>query len=151
MESHALARRHHPNATEPGPKLQDWSLLVIAGILFVSPWVLGTGIQTPSSWNAWIVGVGFIPFTGRVLLPPPGAYAARGTNDGRQLVWWQSLVDTCKYSHVAKEEIVVGVWLVVSPWVLGFAGINSPALTAWAAGVLVLVLGLWKLRALRGE
>ncbi len=71
----ALAQTPDHNAMEAQPKWQDWSILTLAGILFISPWIFGTTTQILSSWNAWIVGIAFIPLTGRIFAPPPGEYA----------------------------------------------------------------------------
>lgn len=34
-------------------------------------------------------------------------------------------------------NVVIGLWLVASPWALGFADERAPALTAWALGAAV--------------
>ena len=33
---------------------QDWANLVLAVLLFVSPWVLAFTVEQYASWNAWI-------------------------------------------------------------------------------------------------
>ena len=65
--------------------------------------------------------------------------------------WWQRILDTCKLSHIAKEEIVVGAWLFVAPWILGFAAMGAAAWTARIAGIVIVVLAVWKLRELPGR
>ena len=150
IQAHAQAHEH--NATKPQPKWQDWSLVVVAGILFLSPWLFRTATQTPSSWNAWIVGIGFIPFTVRAaFLLPPGGYAKKSAHKELRIAWWQRVSDSCKLSHIAREEIVVGAWLFVAPWILGFAAIGAAAWTAWIVGIVIVVLAVWKLWELRGE
>jgi heme/copper-type cytochrome/quinol oxidase subunit 3 len=42
-------------------------------------------------------------------------------------------------------EAVLGLWLAVSPWVLGFSALQSATVTAVATGVVILVLALWVL------
>ena len=97
------------------------------------------------------IQIGFIPFTLRIFAPPPGTYANRYTQEGIRIAWWQRVLDTCKLSHIAKEELVVGMWLLVAPWILCFAAIATAAWTAWIVGIVIVVLAVWKLRELRGQ
>ena len=147
IQTHAQTYEHH--AMKPQPKWQDGSILILAGILFMSPWLFGTISQTSSSWNAWIVAIGFVPFTVRIFAPPPGAYANKCATEGVRIAWWQKVLDSCAFSHTAKEELVVGAWLLVAPWVLGFAALEAAAWTAWIIGSLILVLAVWKLQEFR--
>jgi hypothetical protein len=39
--------------------------------------------------------------------------------------------------------IIVGIWVAVSPWVLGFASISSALWSNLITGMLSLVAGLW--------
>lgn len=110
------AQTHERNAMKAQPKWQDWSLLVVAGILFISPWLFGTANQTSSSRNAWIVALGFVAFALRTtFFLPPGGYANKCAHEGGRIAWWQMILDTCKLSRIAKEELVVGAWLLVAP------------------------------------
>ncbi len=145
------AQTHEHSGMKPQPKWQDGSILVLAGILFISPWIFGTATQTASSWNAWIVGIGFVPFLLRTFAPPPGAYASKCAHEGSHIAWWQKILDSCALSHIAKEELVVGAWLLVAPWILGFAAIGPAAWTAWIIGSLIVVLTIWKLQELRNQ
>jgi hypothetical protein len=50
------------------------------------------------------------------------------------------------FAFQAWEEWVsglLGAWLVISPWVLGFAGSSTPVLTHVAVGVAAIVLAIW--------
>lgn len=126
------AQTHQYNAMKPQPKWQDWIILLVAGILFISPWVFGTATQTFGAWNAWIVSIGFVPLTLRTtFFLPPGGYANKCTHEGGRTAWWQRILDTCKLSHIAKEEIVVGAWLFVAPWILGFAAMGAASAHCW--------------------
>ncbi len=42
-------------------------------------------------------------------------------------------------------NVVAGLWLIASPWVLGVAQIQSAAWTAWVLGVLIAIAALWAL------
>ena len=147
--THAETREQ--NAMQAQPRWQDGGILILVGLLFLSPWIFGTITQTLSSWNAWIVGIGFVPITFRIFAPPPGAYANKCTHEGVRIAWWQKVVDSCHLSHIAKEELVVGGWVLVAPWILGFASNGAAAWTSWMIGLLVVVLAAWKLRELRGQ
>ena len=39
----------------------------------------------------------------------------------------------------------LGIWLAVSPWILGFAEVNLAMWNAVAAGVVVIMLALWNM------
>jgi hypothetical protein len=95
----------------------------IAGAgLFLSPWLFGFSDQQAASWNAWIGG----------LLVAIVAVAAVA-----QLETWEEWVN-----------LAIGLWLIVSPWVLGFTGIVNAFWCALLAGLVVAVLAaveLWLL------
>ena len=42
-------------------------------------------------------------------------------------------------------EGVLGLWLIVSPWALGFAALNGARLAAVVTGIAIAVLALWTL------
>lgn len=151
MDIQAHTQTHERHAVKPQPKWQDWSILFLGGILLITPWIFGTTSQIFSSWNAWIVSIGLGVLTWRTLLPPPGGYALKYAQEGIRIAWWQRVLDTCKLSHIAKEQIVVGAWMLIAPWILGFATIGSAAWPAWVAGIAIIVLAVWKLRELRGQ
>jgi SPW repeat-containing protein len=79
-------------------KLCDVANLVLGAILFVSPWIFGfdAGI---ASRNAMIVGIVMAVLAVAAL----AAFA----------VWEEWL------------NLVVGLWAVISPWVLGFQGTTA--------------------------
>ncbi len=96
--------------------------LLLGIVLFMSPWSLGYTDQHTIAWNAWLCG-GFV--AGIVLL------ALTETWD------WE------EYSNLA-----VGVWIMVSPWALGFATMTAAMWTHLGIGFLVTALsglGLWRL------
>ncbi len=145
------AQTHMNDLMKPQPKWQDWSIVLLGGILFISPWIFRTTLQTSSSWNAWIIGIGLGFLTWRTLLPPPGAYANQCEHEGHRMSWWQMVINSCKLSHIAKEEIVVAAWLLIAPSILGFAASGIAAWTAWLMGAFIMVLAVWKLRSLKGQ
>ena len=143
ISAHMPTREQH--LMTPQPMWQDWGNLVIAAMLFVSPWLLGTVVRTVASWNAWVVSAGMVFFTVRTLLPPPGAYTEHHARVGGRLAWWQKIIDGCAYVHIAREQLVVGAWLLVAPSILRFASVGAAAWPAWAAGAATVILAGWKL------
>lgn len=101
---------------------QDSVNLILGLWLIISPWVLGfTGIGA-AMWNAVVFGVVI------------AAMALAALTTFRD---WEEWVD-----------VLIGAWLAISPWVLGFAiGTEGSALTGnfVVAGLLVLALSAWSL------
>ncbi len=75
---------------------QDWGNFAIGMWLFMSPWFLGYSMETSAVWNSMVAGA---------LIVVLSSFAA--------------LVH-----QVAEEWVTMafGVWLMASPWVLGFSG-----------------------------
>ena len=42
-----------------------------------------------------------------------------------------------------KIEVIVGIWILVSPWILGFSSLAPALWNSVAVGALVTLLGLW--------
>jgi SPW repeat len=99
-------------------KLCDVANLILGAFLFFSPWIFGfqTGAE---SQNAWISGI----IIAVLAIAALAAFA----------VWEEWL------------NLIVGLWVAVSPWVLGFQG--TTAMTVHLiVGLLVAVLAaieLW--------
>ncbi len=128
---------------------RDWVMLVLAVWLFVSPWVLrfafgmaaeatgqaAAGATAPpvmpvanltaAAWNAWIVGI---------------VIAALAIWAIAMYAEWQDWLTG-----------LLGLWLIVAPWVLKF---SAAAIATWdhvIVGILVVVLAAWELWAVRHE
>lgn len=103
---------------------EDWINLVIGVWLFLSPWILGyIATRNAASWNAFIVGGAFVVFTVWALsIPKP----------------WEEWINA-----------LLGLWLVISPWVLGFAGSMTAMWNALICGAIVLVISLEATRSSR--
>jgi len=96
---------------------------VIGLLLFLSPWFFSTA-GAASSWDAWIIGI--VTVIVAVWDSPywmPGRFELASQ--------WVSLV--------------LGVWLVIAPWVLGFAAVTAAAWTAWILGLLLVIASVWVL------
>jgi SPW repeat len=103
---------------------ESWqdSVNVVLGVwLILSPWILGFAASQAAMWNAVVVGVVI-------------AAAALGALFSFQK--WEEWAD-----------MAFGVWLVISPWVLGFAATLATA--TWnfvVVGLLTVALAAWSLR-----
>src|SRR5437660_3399629 len=99
--------------------LTDVVNLVLGVWLFLSPWILGFDPETAASWNAWLSGIVIAVLSIAAL----AAFAE-----------WEEWLN-----------LVAGLWAIVSPWVLGFAG--TTAMTVHVViGVIVAALAaaeLW--------
>src|ERR1700761_8063120 len=88
-------------------RLQDGINLVLAACLFLSPWVLGfMGVQVAAR-TAWISAVVI------------GALAIAAIVAFTEWEEWLNLA--------------LGVWVILAPWILGFAGVTH---AVWAFVVL---------------
>ncbi len=100
---------------------QDQLMVVIGVWLLISPWVLTYPPDSIPAVNAWFSGV---------LISLLAAF---------------DLVKT--YVWAVLLNIVVGVWVTVSPWVVDT--LRDPAMT-WSlviSGIATIVLGTWELRS----
>ncbi len=116
---------------------RDWVMLALAVWLLVSPWLLGFSAAAPAAgvtasagftmaaWNAWVVGV---------------VVAALAIWAIAMFAEWQDWLTG-----------ILGVWLVVAPWVLGFSAIAAVVWDHVIVGALIVVLAAWELWAVRHE
>lgn len=91
-----------------------------AAFLFVSPWLLGFAGEQAASWNAWISGLVI------------AGLALAAVVDLKEWEEWVNLI--------------LGLWVAVAPWLLGFAAIATAMWTHVAIGVGVAILAaveLW--------
>lgn len=101
-------------------KWQDWVTLVVGIWLFFSPWLLGFHAAMPAaSWNFFVVGIAFVIF------------AAFGLN---LRTAWEEWVN-----------LALGIWMVVSPWVLAFHATVDARDDAVIVGLIVVVMAIWTL------
>lgn len=98
-------------------KPQDWINLVLAVCLFISPWVIGFMAVTMAAWNAWIVAV----ILGVLAIAALSAFAE-----------WEEWLN-----------LIAGLWLIASPWLLGFAAEVNAMWTHVIIGILVAVMSAW--------
>lgn len=98
---------------------QDGVNAVLAAWVLLSPWALGFDGDRTATWNALAVGAALLAVAlGAIFVPQA----------------WENWA-----------EAALGLWLAVSPWVLGFAAMREPMLSAVITGVAVLALAAWTL------
>src|ERR1035437_73335 len=99
---------------------QDWTNVLLACWLVVSPWQMGYLLDEAGTTNACGLGAVLIVF---------------------------NLISVCRLVDEGQEifNILLGIWLICSPYVLGFATDREPAINALAAGVMVVALSVWQI------
>lgn len=98
---------------------QDWATTLVGTYVFLSPWIIqyffpASSATTVVGWSHHVVGL---------------AIVAMGMAALASYQFWEEWVD-----------IVLGVWLIVSPWVLGFTNMAALAWNSVAMGIVVLIL-----------
>ena len=101
---------------------QDWVNLILGAWLVVSPWILSFSGSAAATWNAVIVGVIFALLSLLALL------------ESKPWEEW--------------SELIVAIWLLVSPWALGFSGLST---ATWNAVLVAVVVGALALTAVNQE
>lgn len=97
---------------------QDVANAAIGAWLLVCPWVLGIGDEEfAEAWNAYALG-GAILLVSALALPLPHM--------------WEEIIN-----------VVLGTWLILSPWTLEFSRHFAVAANAVIAGALVVALAAW--------
>lgn len=99
---------------------QDWVALVAGACAVLSPFFVER--ETTATWTMVVLGA-LIVAASAFSLYRPGDVISEG-------------------SHA-----VLGVLLVISPWVMGFADMQGLAWTAWIAGAVTLIVGALALPA----
>lgn len=106
---------------------QDWAAFVLGLWLIASPWIVGFGDLTAAMWNGVLGGIVVAVLAMAAIL---------------QYREWEEWVDG-----------LVGVWFVLSPWILGFAGFAAETATGHLgasinfvlAGLIAMGLSAWSL------
>ncbi len=88
--------------------------LLLAIWLFLSPWLVGFSGLTPAAWAAWLSAIAVAAF----------AIAALSA-----LAEWEEWIN-----------LILGVWLLVSPWLLRISNEHSPTITLSLTGVVIGVI-----------
>jgi len=104
-------------------RLPDKINLGLGAVLFVSPWVLQYTDLSGATENAWLCGV--------IIMGVAGA----GLMTFKPWEQWHS--------------VVLGVWIVAAPLVLGFAAAMVPTAVHIVAGVVLVASAAWEIWQVR--
>jgi hypothetical protein len=96
---------------------RDAATLLLGVWLAISPWALGYMAEATAAWNAYIVGI---------VIAVAAAAAIMAFQQ------WEEWVN-----------VALAVWLIVSPFVLGYAALETVLWNQIVVGVLVGGLALW--------
>ncbi|WP_157937628.1 SPW repeat protein [Oceaniglobus roseus] len=101
---------------------QDWITLLAGLFLVVTPFLLSIPAQEGGS--TWLLTVNFVASGIAAIVLALAALTAF-----RQ---WEEWLD-----------IALGLWLVASPWILGFSDLKNAVWAAVGAGVVIAAMGAW--------
>lgn len=104
---------------------QDVGALLVGVWLFISPWILGFADLGIVAANAWIFGIVV------AILAALAIFAYQQ---------WEEWLNAA-----------IGVWVFISPWVLGAATNVSILWSSLIVGALLLVLALWSVTLEHGH
>ena len=102
---------------------QDWVNLVCAVLLFISPWILAFSGDVLATRAAWISGVVVAIFAVAALV---------------QFAEWEEWISA-----------LLGVWMIVAPWVVGFSTVGVAVAAFVVLGLVVACASaaeLWQIR-----
>jgi hypothetical protein len=96
---------------------QIWVTSILGIWLLASPWVLGYTALTDAAWEAYLLGPAFTVTAVLALLRPRV---------------WQGWVG-----------VTLGIWLLLSPWLLAFSSFEFPTWNMVGVGMVVAVVDGW--------
>ena len=103
------------------PPPRPTGLDILAGLwLVVAPFALGFGAVSAAVWNSVIAGIAI------ALLA-----SSRETHEG------------LRHPTASWINAIIGVWLVLSPFLLGFSGATVAMWNSVVLGIAVIVFALW--------
>jgi SPW repeat len=100
--------------------LGDAINLILAVWLFLSPWIVGFAGVTAAAWTAWLSAIAIAAF----------AIAALAVS-----AEWEEWIN-----------LILGIWVLISPWVVGVGTQSNPAITLFFTGLVVAAIAaieLW--------
>ena len=98
---------------------QDPVNAVLGVAVAVSPWVLDYSSETIATSNAVVIGLALVAAALGAMLAPKA---------------WEEWT-----------EAVFGLWMVISPWMLGYSHVQTAMYVAVGVGLIVVLLALWTL------
>ena len=105
---------------------QDWVNVLVGLWIFISPWAVQHAMTsgafeatTSAMWNMYVVGIAVALIAIAALV----AFQA-----------WEEW-----------SNMILGGWLLISPWIFGFSGSTALTWNAVVAGAVVIVLAAWSM------
>lgn len=102
-------------------RVQGGLTVLLGAFILISPLVLGFAGHPAIMWNSWLTGVA-------ILIVAAGSAVAQVPR-----VWQEG------------ADLALGLWLLVSPWLLGFAAYVPARNCTMVAGLLVLAIAFWRI------
>ena len=102
---------------------QIWLSLALAVNLFFAPWVLDFTAETAAAWTAWGTAVAIIAICIAAIV---------------EFAEWEGWLG-----------LVLGLWLVVAPWLVGFTNVVVARWTHVVLGLLVAAVAAWEVWLMR--
>lgn len=103
--------------------IQDWVSLVCAALLFVSPWALRFAGDMMAARTAWVSAVVIAVLAIAAIV---------------RFAEWEEWV-----------TLLIGLWLIMAPWVVGFAVLTAAMATFVVLGIVVALSSISELWAIR--
>lgn len=104
-------------------RIPDWLNLILAVLLFISPWVFGFTGETAAAWTAWVMAVVIAVFAVAALV---------------RFAEWEEWV-----------SLLLGIATIIAPWVVGFTAVALALWTHVVLGALVALIAAWELWQVR--
>src|SRR5690348_7628848 len=114
--------KHEAEVNTMKPAVKHWQdpVNAVLGVwLIIAPWALGFQAETAAIANSIVIGVALLALALAAIFQPRA---------------WEEWV-----------ELLVGLWLIVSPWVLAFSAVSIAMTSTIAAGIVIAALALWVL------
>ncbi len=93
---------------------------ILGVMLFLAPWVLGFAGQALAAWTAWATGVVGVLLSAIALFMTEATFEADSVS------------------------LVLGVWTVLAPWILGFASVGPALWSFVVVGILLVAVAAWE-------
>jgi hypothetical protein len=104
---------------EERTRWQDWANLIFGVWILISPAVLVMDTGGVAAWNAYVLGIAVGVIAIVALIQPAG---------------WEEVIN-----------LLLGLWLLASPWILGFSPVSAAVTNQVIFGLLIVVGALWAL------
>lgn len=102
-------------------KTLSWLVVVMGAWEVLAPFILGASSKAGFMWDAIIIGIALIVLAGWAAL--------------------SSVTSTVK--NLSWVNAVLGLWLIIAPFILGYSNIGAALWNDIIVGIIVLVLAGW--------